>query len=110
RGRDAVAAGSAMTFRVGAALTVVPGRPESLAGAVTMRTLLGGLDDRMLVGRLARASSPATLQRRFFLPGRWEAEQVLARYGRYLLAGPPDGLALAAMLGDQPVGLLNLAP
>jgi GNAT superfamily N-acetyltransferase len=64
----------------------------------------------MLVARLVRACSAQTLRRRFFLPRDPAVEAVLARYGRYLLAGPPHGLALAAMLAGQPVGLLNLAP
>src|SRR5215475_6409179 len=66
---------------------------------------LTGSQDRVLVG----ACSVETLRGRFFLPGEPSAAAVLATYSRYLLAGPPDGLALAAMLAGQPVGLLNLA-
>src|SRR5262249_7934013 len=90
-------------------------QPDDLpaAGSIltpALRPLIGGSQDRVLVGRLVRACSAETLRRRFFLPGEPAAEVVLARYGRYLLAGPPDGLAVAALVAGQPVGLLNLAP
>jgi GNAT superfamily N-acetyltransferase len=52
--------------------------------------------------------SPASLQRRFFLPAPMDREAVWTRYGRYLLAGPPLGTATVATVGGRPVGLLNL--
>ncbi len=57
---------------------------------------------------LAYACSPATLQRRFFLPAPLDRAAVLARLGHYLLAGPPDGVAAVATAGGRPVGLLNV--
>lgn len=60
------------------------------------------------VHRLVVACSPATLQRRFFLPTTFGQEMVWARYRDYLLAGPPDGTAVLAVAGETPVGLLNV--
>lgn len=60
------------------------------------------------VAAVVLACSPGTLQRRFFLPGRPDPWDVLARYRRYLLAGPPHGVALVAVRGCAAVGLLNL--
>jgi GNAT superfamily N-acetyltransferase len=54
------------------------------------------------------ASSPRALQRRFFLPAPMDREAVWARYGSYLLAGPPLGTATVATVDGHPVGLLNL--
>ena len=86
-------------------------RPTPVLGATpVLCPLTGSSQDRVLVARLVGACSAETLRRRFFLPGEPFAGAVLARYGRYLLAGPPDGLALVAMLAGQPVGLLNLVP
>jgi GNAT superfamily N-acetyltransferase len=60
------------------------------------------------VRELVRACSPTSLQRRFFLPGPMDAATVWARYGHYLLAGPPLGAAALAAVEGRPVGLLNL--
>ncbi len=60
------------------------------------------------VRRLVWACSPASLQRRFFLPAPFPREKVWARGRGYLLAGPPEGAAVVAMAHDVPVGLLNL--
>ena len=59
---------------------------------------------RALVG----SCSPASLQRRFFLPAPMDREVVWSRYGSYLLAGPPLGAATVATVEGHPVGLLNL--
>jgi len=59
------------------------------------------------VRRLVWSCSPASLQRRFFLPAAFPPEKVWARSRRYLLAGPPDGAAVVAMADDVPVGLAN---
>jgi len=59
---------------------------------------------RALVG----SCSPASLQRRFFLPAPMDHEAVWSRYGSYLLAGPPLGAATVATVEGHPVGLLNL--
>jgi len=59
---------------------------------------------RALVG----SCSPASLQRRFFLPAPMDPEVVWSRYGSYLLAGPPLGTATVATVEGHPVGLLNL--
>lgn len=60
--------------------------------------------------RLVLACSPRSLRQRFFLGGEPDPHQVWRRYRRFLLAGPPAGLALVAWAGDRPAGLLNLAP
>lgn len=60
------------------------------------------------VHTLVAVSSPTSLQRRFFLPAPMDAETVWARYGHYLLAGPPRGSAVVATVDGAPVGLLNL--
>ncbi|MBV9921535.1 MAG: GNAT family N-acetyltransferase, partial [Pseudonocardia sp.] len=52
--------------------------------------------------------SPTSLQRRFFLPVAMDVNAVLARYGHYLIAGPPLGAAVLATVDRRPVGLLNL--
>jgi RimJ/RimL family protein N-acetyltransferase len=74
-----------------------------------IRALGGAAVDRDLVAELVRRCSAASLRSRFFLPAGWPVETVLARYLPFLLAGPPDGLALAALAGGRPVGVLNLA-
>jgi GNAT superfamily N-acetyltransferase len=56
------------------------------------------------VRALVDSCSPASLQRRFFLPAPLDREAVWARYGHYLLAGA----ATVATVDGQPVGLLNL--
>jgi GNAT superfamily N-acetyltransferase len=48
------------------------------------------------------------LRSRFFLPQSPDADDVLRGSRRYLLAGPPDGVALLASVGPRPIGLLNL--
>src|SRR5437868_2205815 len=60
------------------------------------------------VRALVNACSPTSLQRRFFSPAPLDAETVWAKYGRYLLAGPPLGEAALANVGGRPVGLLNV--
>ena len=60
------------------------------------------------VHALVGASSPTSLQRRFFLPAPMDPETVWTRYGHYLLAGPPRGSAVVATVDGRPVGLLNL--
>jgi RimJ/RimL family protein N-acetyltransferase len=76
--------------------------------ALTFRALTGTTADRALVAALVRQSSPATLRSRFFLPAAPHPEDVLRTHLPYLLAGPPDGLALVALADGAPVGLLNL--
>jgi GNAT superfamily N-acetyltransferase len=58
----------------------------------------------VLVRALVGSCSPASLQRRFFLPTPMDADAVWARYGHYLLAGA----ATVATVAGQPIGLLNL--
>jgi hypothetical protein len=60
------------------------------------------------VRELVHSCSPTALQRRFFLPAAMDADTVWARYGHYLLAGPPLGAAVVATVDRRPVGLLNL--
>jgi ribosomal protein S18 acetylase RimI-like enzyme len=62
------------------------------------------------VERLVLACSPQSLRERFFLGGEPDPRDVWRRYRRFLLAGPPDGLALLAWAGDRPAGMLNLVP
>jgi GNAT superfamily N-acetyltransferase len=78
-----------MTAVIERAFTTAP------ATALAVRALLG-------------AWSPASLQRRFFLPVALDPDPAFARYHRYLLAGPPAGVATVATAGGEPVGLLNL--
>ena len=80
-------------------MTAVIGRP-ALAPFVPATT--------EAVLALVRACSGASLQRRFFLPVALDPDEVFARYHRYLLAGPPAGVATLATAADAPVGLLNL--
>jgi GNAT superfamily N-acetyltransferase len=61
-----------------------------------------------VVHALVGASSPTSLQRRFFLPAPMDPEAVWARYRHYLLAGPPRGSAVVATVDGRPTGLLNL--
>jgi GNAT superfamily N-acetyltransferase len=63
--------------------------------------------DRESVATLVAACSPDTLRRRFMMGGAADPADVFARYQRFLLAGPPDGVALLACRGGVPVGLLN---
>lgn len=60
------------------------------------------------VDELVRTCSPESLRRRFLAPAPLEPRAVLARYRRYLLVGPPAGAAAVALVGETPVGLLNL--
>jgi GNAT superfamily N-acetyltransferase len=60
------------------------------------------------VRELVRRCSPESVRRRFFLPAALDPDEAFARYRRYLLAGPPSGVAALATVGDVPVGLLNL--
>jgi GNAT superfamily N-acetyltransferase len=76
--------------------------------APLFRALTGSAADRALVADLIRRSSAETLRSRFFLPGEPQPEQVLQTHLRFLLAGPPDGLALLALVDGIPAGLLNL--
>lgn len=46
------------------------------------------------VDALMQACSAASLRRQFFLPVELGPDEVSARYGRYLSAGPPGGVAL----------------
>jgi hypothetical protein len=87
-------------------MTVTDLRPRD--GTLTLRALSGTAADRALVADLVRRSSPATLRSRFFLPTDPSPDVVLRTYLPFLLAGPPDGLALAALVDGRPVGLLNL--
>jgi len=86
------------------------GTPASraLAGTVAFRALTGTAADRALVEELLRRSSPPTLRSRFFLPAGRDPHEMLDIYLPFLLAGPPHGLALVALVDGRPVGLLNL--
>ncbi|WP_034286682.1 GNAT family N-acetyltransferase [Amycolatopsis benzoatilytica] len=58
------------------------------------------------VAELVRASSPESLRRRFTLGRAFEPDEILARYGRFLLAGT----SLVAEASGVPAGLLNAVP
>ncbi|KAA9153543.1 GNAT family N-acetyltransferase [Amycolatopsis acidicola] len=73
------------------------------------RELAGTTADRALLARVVLACSGASLGRRFFLGGTPDPLDVLDRYQRYLLAGPPEGAAVLALAGGVPAGLANLA-
>jgi GNAT superfamily N-acetyltransferase len=64
--------------------------------------------DRDGVAAVVAACSPDSLRRRFMMGGPARPAEVFRRYRRFLLAGPPDGVALLASRGGVPVGLLNL--
>jgi GNAT superfamily N-acetyltransferase len=63
--------------------------------------------DRECVAALVAACSPDSLRRRFMMGGPARPAEVFQRYQRFLLAGPPGGVALLAFSGGTPVGLLN---
>ncbi|WP_254896669.1 GNAT family N-acetyltransferase [Amycolatopsis sp. Hca4] len=63
--------------------------------------------DRERVAVLVGACSPESLRSRFLMGGPARPVDVFRRYQRFLLAGPPDGIALLAVSGGVPVGLLN---
>ncbi|WP_233223362.1 GNAT family N-acetyltransferase [Amycolatopsis sp. CA-128772] len=63
--------------------------------------------DRAGVASLVAACSPGSLRRRFLMGGPARPADVFQRYQRFLLAGPPHGVALLAVRGGVPVGLLN---
>ena len=85
-----------------------PTEDAPTVGVLTLRVLAGAAADRELVADLVGRCSPASLRSRFFLAAQAQPAQVLATYLPFLLAGPPDGMALAAMVDGRPVGLLNL--
>ncbi|MGW4064934.1 N-acetyltransferase family protein [Amycolatopsis sp. NPDC004747] len=64
--------------------------------------------DRAGAAAVVAASSPDSLRRRFMMGGPARPADVFQRYQRFLLAGPPAGVALLAVRGGVPVGLLNL--
>jgi GNAT superfamily N-acetyltransferase len=66
-----------------------------------------GAADHERVAALVAACSPASLRSRFLMGGPAEPAEIYRRYQRFLLAGPPDGVALLATRGGTPVGLLN---
>ncbi|UQS23701.1 GNAT family N-acetyltransferase [Amycolatopsis thermalba] len=77
-----------------------------MSGVITLRELDGTcIAD---VADLVLACSAGTLRNRFFMPGQPEPRDILDRYRRYLLAGPPHGVALVAFSGGAAAGLLNL--
>ncbi|MEV4052199.1 GNAT family N-acetyltransferase [Amycolatopsis sp. NPDC049688] len=73
---------------------------------VTMTTVIEA-GDRAGVAALVAACSPDSLRSRFMMGGPAEPADVFRRYQRFLLAGPPAGVALLAWRGGTPVGLLN---
>lgn len=93
---------------VSAAAVSVPAVSVPAIRAPAIRVLAGTAADRALVAALVRRCSPATLGSRFFLPVEPRPEELLRTHLPYLLAGPPDGLALVALIDGLPVGLLNL--
>jgi GNAT superfamily N-acetyltransferase len=79
-----------------------------MTAVIEIRELAGTTADRECVAGLLAASSAASLRQRFMMGGRPDPRQIFERYLRYLLAGPPDGVALLASSRGIPVGLLNL--
>src|SRR4051812_27470967 len=72
----------------------------------TMTTVIEVADPEC-VAALVAACSPDSLRRRFMMGGPARPAEVFQRYQRFLLAGPPAGVALLAWCGGAPVGLLN---
>jgi GNAT superfamily N-acetyltransferase len=75
-----------------------------------MTSVITELTGETAVERLLLACSPQSLRQRFFLSGEPDPLEVWGRYRRFLLAGPPAGVALLAWVNDVPAGLLNLVP
>ncbi|HJQ45915.1 MAG TPA: GNAT family N-acetyltransferase [Amycolatopsis sp.] len=77
-----------------------------MTAVITIRELRDPAGIRALVP----ACSAASLRRRFWLGGEPDPREILVRYERFLLAGPPAGVALLACVDGIPAGLLNFAP
>jgi GNAT superfamily N-acetyltransferase len=75
-----------------------------MTGVIEIRPRVSGPD----IAALLQACSPESLRRRFTLGGEPDPREIYDRYLRYLLAGPPDGVALLAVIDGAPAGLLNL--
>jgi GNAT superfamily N-acetyltransferase len=78
-----------------------------MTAVIEIRELGAGDADRECVAALVAACSPDSLRRRFMMGGPAEPAEIFRRYQRFLLAGPPGGVALLATRGGIPVGLLN---
>jgi hypothetical protein len=78
-----------------------------MTAVIEIRELGAGDADRECVAALVAACSPDSLRRRFMMGGPAEPGEIFRRYQRFLLAGPPGGVALLATRGGIPVGLLN---
>ena len=80
-----------------------------MTAVITVRELRGGRD-LAAVGALVLACSAASLRRRFWVGGEPDPREILVRYERFLVAGPPDGVALLGLVNGTPAGLLNFVP
>ncbi|UOZ05137.1 GNAT family N-acetyltransferase [Amycolatopsis sp. WQ 127309] len=78
-----------------------------MTAVIEIRELGARPADRECVAALVAACSPGSLRRRFMMGGPAEPGEIFRRYHRFLLAGPPGGVALLATSGGVPVGLLN---
>lgn len=78
-----------------------------MTAVIEIRELGDRPADRECVAALVAACSPGSLRRRFMMGGPAEPGEIFRRYHRFLLAGPPGGVALLATSGGIPVGLLN---
>ncbi|MEU6263551.1 GNAT family N-acetyltransferase [Saccharopolyspora shandongensis] len=87
----------------------VPGQSDPSA-PFGLRRMGEGPSDWALVVALVLSCSTASLRSRFALPRAPTREELLRRFRGFLLAGPPDGVALLATAANEPVGLLNLVP
>jgi GNAT superfamily N-acetyltransferase len=78
-----------------------------MTAVIEIRELGDRPADRECVAALVAACSPDSLRRRFIMGGPAEPGQIFRRYQRFLLAGPPGGVALLATRDGVPAGLLN---
>lgn len=87
-----------------------PAIPAQVTPELRFDSLVDTAPDRCLVARFVSRCDPEALRTRFFLTGPMDRPETLDLCRRYLLVGPPDGVALLALCGQEPVGLLNLVP
>ncbi|HVW42590.1 MAG TPA: GNAT family N-acetyltransferase [Amycolatopsis sp.] len=80
-----------------------------MTSVITVRELHGARD-LAGISALVLACSATSLRRRFWLGGEPDPREILVRYERFFLAGPPAGVALLGVIDGAPAGLLNFVP
>ncbi|MGQ0846488.1 MAG: GNAT family N-acetyltransferase [Sporichthyaceae bacterium] len=84
-------------------------RPEPTP-ALEFRYLQDTFPDWDRVELFVSRCDPGALRTRFFVTGEMDPDDMLRMFSRYLLTGPPEGVALLASVGEEPAGLLNFIP